>query len=287
MRTLAIFLLAMLLGVCLAQDTGNPPATFTLEDVLKLVRAGVTDDVVIARIKRYNRPFDLNSDEILELKKIGVSDTVVRYLLEPSQPYTPPAPPPPPSEVKPPAAPLKDPLMPKIPPDPGMYWLSRAEPGDEAFEFIELKPVVPLKPGSGKAGKMGKVGKMLPMKKGKALGFLVSAAAKLRVGPGAQVFYARLGPKIAIEDIVLLQMAKGDGRRTLDFGPKPDKPVFPADAIRPFDSKLLAEGLYRLNVGAIRPGEYIFLILGSGDEKKGILGKGYDFGTGAAGQQKP
>ena len=51
------------------------------------------------------------------------------------------------------------------------------------------------------------------------------------------------------------------------------------DAIHLFDSKLLTEGLYRLNVGAVPPGEYLFLILGSGDEKKGFLGKGYDFGV--------
>jgi hypothetical protein len=275
MRALASILLAISIGVCPAQETGKEPTTFSLDDVLKLVRTGVSEDIVIARIKRYNRPFDLNSDEIVELKKLGVSDTVIRYLLEPSQPYTPPPPPPPPPDPKPPAAPLKDPLIPKIPGDLGLYWLSHSDSGAESFEFIELKPVVPLKSSGGKMGKMFK------LKGGHTHGLVVAPASKLRVNHGANVFYARLGGKIAIEDIVLLKMAKDDGRRVLDFGPDPEKPVFPPDSILPFDSIPLAEGLYRLKVDSVASGEYIFLVRGSGDEKKGFLGKGYDFGAGA------
>lgn len=278
MRILAAILTVIALGACLAQEQGKAPATFTLDDVLKLVRAGIAEDVLIARIKRFNKPFDLNSDEILELKKDGVSDTVIKYLLEPTLPY-PSAPPPapvPPPEVKPAVAPPKDPLMAKLPPEPGMFWLSKADRGSEAFEVIEVKPVVPLK----SAGGGGKIAKMLPIKKGHNVGFLVSSASKLRTPPGAQVFYARLGAKIAIEDIVLLQMTAEDNRRVLDFGPKPDAPVPPPNAMRSFEPKFVVEGLYRIDVPALRPGEYLFWVRGSGDPKKGILGKGYDFGVG-------
>lgn len=270
MRPLATLVLLTTLGMCLAQEAGKEPAKLTLEDVLDLVHARVAEDVVITRIKRYNRPFDLNSDEIRELKKRGVSDTVISYLLEPSRPYTPPPPPAP----KPAAVPLKDPLMVRVPPDPGLYWLSNSEPGAEKFEYIELKPIVPLKSGG------GKMSKVFPLKGSHTLGFLVPSASRNRVSPGANAFYARLGANVSTDDIVLLKMAKGDGRRTLDFGPKPGQPVFPPDAMRAFDSTPLAEGLYRLNVESVQPGEYIFLIRGSGDEKKGFLGKGYDFGSG-------
>jgi len=46
-----------------------------------------------------------------------------------------------------------------------------------------------------------------------------------------------------------------------------------------FDSKQVAPGLFRLSVAAKNTGEFLFFILGSGDEKKGTLGKGYDFGV--------
>ena len=162
----------------------------------------------------------------------------------------------------------------KVPSDPGLYWLSNSQPGVEAFEYIELKPVVPLKSGG------GKMGKMFPLKGGHTLGFLVPGTSRNRVSPGVSVFYARLVAKVATDDIVLLKMTRGDDRRTLDFGPKPEQPVFGPGAMRPFDSTPLAEGLYRLNVESLQPGEYIFLIRGLGDEKKGFLGKGYDFGCG-------
>ena len=86
MRALATILLFATLSISLAQETGKEPATLSLEEVLDLVHAGVPEDVVITRIKRYNKPFDLNSDEIRELKKRDVSQAVINYLLEPSRP---------------------------------------------------------------------------------------------------------------------------------------------------------------------------------------------------------
>lgn len=271
MRLVAAMLVALLSAASTAQDSAGGAVTLTLAEVMKLVRAGVTEEVVIAKIKRYNKPFDLNTDEILELKKAGVSDIVVRYLLDPSPPYTPPPPPVVASaEPRPQSAPLKDPLILKLPSEPGMYWLASAEAGKEVFELIELKPVVALKAGKRTLMSGG-------LKKGHTNGFLVGPEARLRVAVGANVFYGRLGAKTLVEDLVLLEMEKGEGRRLIDFGPKPDKPVFQPDAIRPFESKQLAEGVYRLDVKPLSPGNYVFLILGSGDEKKGILGKGFDF----------
>lgn len=267
--------LALILVVGSFVGFAQEPATpLSLNEVVSLVQSGLSEELVIARIKGANRRFDLNADEMLELKKAGVSDNMIRYLVDPSAPYSPPGPPAAAlRDVN--APPLKDPLMPKIPPEPGMYWLSSAQAGKEMFEYIELKPIVPLKAQGKLSGKLG------ALRKKRAIGFFVSPSAALRMALGANVFYGRLGPKAAIEDIVLLRLEKEDSRRTLDFGPRPDKPVFPPDAVRPFESKLLADGLYRLDVAPLMPGEYVFLILGSGDEKKGVLGKGYDLGVNA------
>ena len=257
-----------------AQEVPRQPTFFSLDDVVKLVHAGVAEDVIVAQIKHYKKPFELNSDEILELKRNGVSDVVIRYLLDPAAPYSPPPPPAPlvatPSKEQ--TGPPKDPLIAKIPPEPGLYWLASAEPGNETFKLIELKPIVPMKPAHG-LGSLMKGG----LAKGHTVGFLVGATGKQRVSASKNVFFGRLPEKTAIEDVILLHLDKGEDRRILDFGPKPSKPVFPPDSIRPFESKLLGEGLYRLDVPELAPNEYVFLILGSGDEKKGTLGKGYDF----------
>src|SRR5215510_3476890 len=71
-------------------DTTNGP--LAIGDVVKLCKAGLTDELVITKIKKNAKPFDLSPDELIELRKNGVSDTVIKYLLDPTQPYTPPAP---------------------------------------------------------------------------------------------------------------------------------------------------------------------------------------------------
>src|ERR1051325_1035341 len=80
--------------------TAQPPApasALSLEDVIKLTKDGFSEEVIVAKIKRNNKPFDLSRDELVELKKSGINDTIIRLLIDPAQPYTPPAPPPLPS----------------------------------------------------------------------------------------------------------------------------------------------------------------------------------------------
>ena len=80
-----------------------------------------------------------------------------------------------------------------------------------------------------------------------------------------------------MEDIILLVMASKHDRREVEFGPNPEKPVFPVDAVKQYESKEVDTGLYRITASSLGPGEYLFLLLGSGDEKKGLLGKGWEF----------
>src|SRR5437879_3310381 len=95
-------------------DTNSKP--FTIEDVVKLCKAGLTDELVITKIKKNNKAFDLSPDELIELRKSGVSDTVIKYLLDPAQPYAPP--PPPPATVPAAANPSSAPPPPLVPAPP-------------------------------------------------------------------------------------------------------------------------------------------------------------------------
>lgn len=54
----------------------------TNDDVVKLVAGGVSEDVILARIKSSQTAFALDADALVALKKAGVSDRVVTAMLE-------------------------------------------------------------------------------------------------------------------------------------------------------------------------------------------------------------
>src|SRR4026209_1575761 len=70
--------------------------SLTLEEVVKLSKAGFSEELIITRIKKSGKAFDLSTDELVELRRTGIGESIIKFLLDPSQPYTPPAPPPPP-----------------------------------------------------------------------------------------------------------------------------------------------------------------------------------------------
>jgi hypothetical protein len=266
------------LSLLRAQDAPRvSEGSLTIEDVLTYAKQGMTDEFIINQVKRNAKPFDLNSDEIGALRGLGISDSVISYLRNPSQPYSPappPAstptssggtPPPPAARSKPPS----DPRVLKLPPEAGIYYLK----GEEDFVTLDLKPVVPSK----QPGKMASLSAGLVS--GHIIGSLIDGTAKTRATGPSAIFFFRLGEKATIDDLALLSLDASDKQRDLDFGKKPGKPVFPVSSVKQFESKEITPGIYRLTVPLNKPGEYLFFILGSGDEKKGLLGKGYDFGV--------
>lgn len=261
-----------LLGILAAQEPQRlASGPLAIEDVIQMSRAGVSDELIIARVKRNAKAFDFNTAEIVELRKSGVSETVIKYLVDPSLPYSPPAPVAPAAGA--PAAPAipvvpADPLLSKIPPEVGIYY----SPEEYTFQPLDLKTLVPTKQPGGKFSS-------IPGLKGHIIGAVIGANSKLRVARDAATFYARLGDKGSIDDLTLLRMDPADKRRQLDFGTKAGKATFRVQSILQFDSKQVAPGLFRLSVATKNAGEFLFFILGSGDEKKGTLGKGYDFGV--------
>jgi len=271
----AVALLAAVL-VLHAQEAKESAGSLTIEGVVRLSKAGMSEDLIITTVKQNAKPFNLNADEIVELKHSGVSDTVIRYLINPSAPYAPPPPlaAPTPSASTPAVAtapkPPSDPLALKVPAEPGIYLVIP----DQDFAALDLKPVVPSK-------QTGKIPSVLSggVIKGHTVGSVVGASAKIRVPARESSFYLRLGEKASVDDFALLSLEIQKTRRDLDFGTKPGKPVFPVKSLLPFESKEVMKGLYKLTVTLTHRGEYLFFILGSGDDKKGLLGKGYEFGV--------
>jgi hypothetical protein len=275
----ALRALCFTLTVAALAQGPDEPKSLSLPEVVRMSRAGFGEETIVAQIKKNNRPFDLNTDEMLELKAAGVSETVLRYLVNPAAPYTPPPPPappappapsnsgavpasaapvaPPPSPAKPPA----DPLVLKLPPEMGLYYFADGKPLQ-----MELKPMVTSKAASSS---------LMGLSKSHAIGSLAGPTAKTTLPASGIDLYAKIATPI--EDVVLVDLIQAKTRRDLDFGTKPDKPAFPSKSVHPFESKDVGQGVIRITLPPLKQGEYLLLILGSGEEKKGTLGKGWEF----------
>jgi hypothetical protein len=254
------------------QVGGSGPG-LSVEDVVKLSQNGFSEELIITKIKKNGKAFDLNTDELFELKKAGVHDNVIKYLLDPSQPYTPPAPAAP--AAPPAAAPVdkapvknypKDALAAHVPFEPGLY-----EFKDQTPVKIEMKTLLGVSEGAG-------LGKVL-MKKGKMVAYLAGPASKTRVKEATPAFYLRLGEGRTMEEVVLVALDRKSDRREVETGPPGPKQELKADVIRQFDSLEVGPRLFRLTTAKLTPGEYMFFLIGSAEPAKGSQGKSYDFGV--------
>lgn len=251
-------------------------ASLTVEGVVELSKGGVAEEVIITKIKMNGKAFDLNTAEILELRKLGISDSIVNYLLDPSYTPKPASPPPVPSHPETPGAsppvaslPAKhypaDDYASKVPPELGLYRFPA-----EAPVRVDIKILLGTQEGAG-------LGKVL-LKKGKIVAYLVGPAAKTRIKDAGPTFYMRLPEGKAIEEVVLVALDHKADRRELEMGPPGPKPELKAEARRPFDSLEVGPGLFKLTTAKLTKGEYLFFQLGSAEPPKGSYGKGFDFG---------
>jgi hypothetical protein len=91
----------------------------TTYDVKSLIRAGISDDLVISQIRNSRTVYHLNTAEIVDLKNAGVSETIIDFMINtPTQIQS--------SEVSGvvgnlPPAPIYEPYY--IAPSPGFIWI--------------------------------------------------------------------------------------------------------------------------------------------------------------------
>lgn len=260
MSTTSSFLYLTLLAAVLygtAPGSAQSPNTgvrLSLEEVVKLSQTGVSEAVIITKIKKNAKSFDLSADEIADLKKSGISDIVIKFLLDPSQPYTPLPPPVPlPANMYP-----ADAYAARVPLDPGLYHF---------LDNVPLKTDIKLLLGEKAAAGFGKV----LMKKGKTIAYLLGPASKTRILVSAPIFYVRLPEGKGIEEVVLVAFEQNKGRREIQMEPSPE-------AMRQFDSIEVGPRLFKVTANKLAEGEYLFFLVGSAEPSKDIYGKGWDFG---------
>jgi hypothetical protein len=267
-RCLVILMLIVIgaAGVCVAQSSAGPP--LSLDDVVKDSKNGIPEDIIITKIKKNARPFNLSTDEMQELSKSGVSNSVIKYLLDPSLP-PPPQPPagsppaPKPAEVRPKSYPA-DTRASRVPLDAGLYLF---------VDDMPVKTEVRILLGENEGG----LTKVIT-KKGKAIGYLVGPTANTKTSETTPAFYLRLPEGKPIEEVVLLALNQTKERREIVIGPSLDKQQLKAEAMRPFDSLEVGPRLFKVTPSkALTKGEYLFLLLGSAEPPKASYGKVYDF----------
>ena len=130
----------------IAQAPASGPP-LSVEEVVKLWKTRVPEDLIITMIKKNGKAFNLSTEEVLELRNVGLSDNVVKFLLDPSHPYTPPAAP---AVSQPPGA---KPAPPKEYPADAHAAQVPSEPGQErrgAWPAWQAAPIAGA--GAGRAG---------------------------------------------------------------------------------------------------------------------------------------
>ena len=95
--------------VCRAEDS-NPSLPSGVQEIVKLVKAGLSEEVVLAQIQRTGVGYNLSVDQIIYLHEQGVTQTEIKALLGgnqkvPTAPTVPASVPPPASTITPAVAP--------------------------------------------------------------------------------------------------------------------------------------------------------------------------------------
>jgi hypothetical protein len=90
------WLLVCFMAFCAATATpqspglGSAQSTMTVDAVIKLVQVKLADDLIISLIRKSGKPSPLSADEMIRLKTAGVSDSVIRVMLDPQAAPAPP-----------------------------------------------------------------------------------------------------------------------------------------------------------------------------------------------------
>jgi hypothetical protein len=245
----ALFLL--ILPATWSQQLGK---RITNKDVIDMAALGLSDDVIIAKIRSAaaggTLQFDTSVDSLKELKAAKVSDEVIKVMINPAPPTAP---------VVVAATPISnDPTLP--PPEVGVYWKN-----SNAFVLIEGQAISQAKVG-GKAGSMFTYG----MRNEHWDAYLNGPQSKNIINDRQPVFYLYVPDGASSSDFVLIILEKKGNRREFQIGSfggitggksgvKRDKEVaFTAEhaGIRTYKIKLDA---------TMKPGEYAFF-MGTGQQ---------------------
>jgi hypothetical protein len=253
----------------------EPAKRFTNQDVIGMVQLGMSEDVIIAKIRAESAKgegaaiFDTSVDALKALKAANVTDAVIKVMINPA---------PPPPQVVAAVAPMTvDPNFP--PPEVGVYWKNGA-----AFILIQGRAIDQAKVG-GRAGSYFTDG----MRNQHWDAYLEGPTSANVVKERHPAFYFYVPDGLDSSDYVLIRLNKKGDRREFEVGSfggvtggktgvKRDKEV-------PFKAEHVGIRIYRVSLdGDLKPGEYAFFMgTGMAESMSGARG-GNRSGGAAAGR---
>lgn len=248
----AVFFVLLLASTAQGQQLSS---RLTNKDVIDMTSLGLSDDVIISKIRSGaaggTLQFDTSVTGLKELKAAKVSDDVIKVMINPTPPAAP---------VVVAAAPMtNDPNLP--PPEVGVYWKN-----GNAFTRIEGQAISQAKVG-GKAGSMFTYG----MRGEHWDAYLNGPQSKNVVSDRSPVFYLYVPDGGSASDFALISLEKKGDRREFEIGSFGGVTGGKAGVKRDKEIAFTAEhaGIrtYKLKIdAALKPGgEYAFF-MGTGEQ---------------------
>ena len=253
--------------------TAAPHAGLTFDDVIKLTKAGLAEDIIIQQIKKNGHAFDLSTDQLVALKAANMRDRIVEVMLDPSRTAAAEPPPPPvskpiatpPPETKPaPVEAERHTVHAELPAETGVYIKNHDQ-------WVEVPPEIVY----WKTGGVLKTVATAGVRHGDVNGHVPGSDSRTRLeGPTEFLIVAPEG--VALAEYQLLRLRRNhDNRefRTLTGGFLHSQSGAQRDVVQ-FDGKKLATRIYQVSFPeSAGPGEYGFLPPGSNNGS----GKIYSF----------
>jgi hypothetical protein len=280
-----------------ARQTAKKPAApaqkrLTVDDVLAMVAAGISDDVIVAKLHKEDQAFDLSPEDLIRLKKGKVSDPVLKIMLDPKA--QPPAAQP--TLVTPQPVIVQSPLLPGIitpnrsgaTPSPGasgngdqndplaahdsgIYLLTKDRDGKPQMIVLERAAYQ-----GAKTGGMLQSAMTYGIMKAKTKAVIPGPRAGIRVNEPAPVFYFYFDDKQAglgktffgvgnlsnPNQFALLKLeVNKSNRETIvgQFSALGSSSGSDSHSMIPFKSERIRAGLYKVTVDGLKAGEYCFL----------------------------
>ena len=253
------------------------PAGMTNADVVKMVKAGLGEPLIIGAIRQAERrEFSLNADGLIELKTAGVSDNIISVMLDPTATPPPPTAVPTPVAVAAPvasasAAPTAPTAAADVPPvkEVGVYYKNGGEWADLPPEVVNWK--------TGGVLKHLASGGII---KGDVNGLINGPSSKTLLKSPIQILvYSPEGTAITEYQLLRLhQQGKGREFRTVTGGVLHVEGGATRDLLT-FESSKIAPRTYTVTAPPLGSGEFGILAPGavSSNSASAQLGKMYTF----------
>jgi hypothetical protein len=249
---LTVFVLLAAACVAGGQESATLRKRFTNQDVVEMAKLGLSDDVIIAKIRQAYEAgtdavsFDTSVDGLKSLKAANVPDSVIKVMINPA---------PPPAPVVAGASPISvDPNLP--PPEVGVYWRDQGK-----FVRVQGQAVTNTKTG-GKAGSFFSDG----LRNQHWDATIEGPTSRNAIRDRQPVFYLYVPDGDDSSDYVLIKLNKKSDHREFQIGSfggitggksgvKKDKEI-------PFRAEHVGIRVYKVTIQdeGLKPGEYAFFM---------------------------